>query len=100
MTSTTDQRRKAIEQAIGNNRLSGYTPSDFGHSVFEQWINGAWSTDEAVLLVKQHYRENRQPDSDNAAAENAMGLTDSGQLHKAEADITTLRMADLEIDPV
>lgn len=100
MTSMIEKRRQAIEQAIANNALSGFEPTDYGHSIFEQWIDGHWTIDEAVALVMQHYRDNPRPDSDNAAGENRMGLTDSRQLHMAEADITTLRLAQLEVEPI
>lgn len=95
-----DKRREAIEQAIASNALSGFSPSAYAHAVFEQWVNGDLTTDAAVRLVKQHHRENPHPNSDNAARENTMNITDSRQLHMAEADITTLRLAELEIDPI
>ncbi|TCJ14924.1 hypothetical protein EZJ19_08540 [Parasulfuritortus cantonensis] len=97
--SAVDARLRAVDQAIANNGLSGFQPSEFGRNVFEQWIGGHWTTDEAVALVIQHYRDNPIQDSDNAARENRMGLTDSQQLRLAEADITALRMADLDVDP-
>ena len=96
----TDLRRQAIDSAIGSNALSGYHTSDFGKTVFERWIHGHWTTDEAVAIVIQHYKENPCADSDSAARKNQMGLTDSHQLRVAEADITTLRIADLQINPV
>ena len=99
-TPAADARRRAIDQAVANNGLSGLQPSEFGRSVFEQWIDSHWTTDEAVALVIQHYRDNPVKDSDNAARENRMGLTDSQQLRLAEADITTLRIADLDVDPI
>ncbi|HQT29604.1 MAG: hypothetical protein B7X81_01195 [Hydrogenophilales bacterium 17-61-76] len=95
-----DKRREAIGQAIANNALSGFSPSAYAHSVYEQWIHGNLTIDVAVRLVMQHHRDNPRPDSDNAARENTMNLTDSRQLHMAEADITTLRLAELEVDPV
>jgi len=96
--SLNEIRRQVIKRALVNNALSGFKPSDFGLGVFEQWIHGHWTTDEAVALVIQHYQQSPTSDSDNAAPENNMGLTDSRQLRVAEADITTLRMAQLEID--
>ncbi len=97
--SMIEKRRQAIKHAIANNALSGFNPSDYGYSVFEQWIDGHWTTDEAVALVIQHYRDNPHPENDNAARVNRMDLTDSRQLHMAEADITTLRIAQLEVEP-
>lgn len=98
MTNSTALRRRAIEQALANNALSGFEPSDFGRSIFEQWIAGHWTADEAVALVIQHYKQDFWADSDDSAPENNMGLTDSRQLRLAEADITTLRMAELEFN--
>lgn len=99
MTTENDAtlRRKAIEQAKANNALSGYAPSAFGQSIFEQWITGHWTTDEAVALVIQHHQEIEKTaaSSDNAASPNKLGITDSVRMKHAEADITTLRMAEL-----
>ncbi len=99
MTNESDAalRRKAIEQAKANNALSGFEPSAFGLSIFDQWIVGHWTADEAVSLVIQHHQELEKSAaaSDNAASPNKLGITDSARLKQAEADITTLRMAEL-----
>lgn len=99
MTTENDAalRRKAIEQAKANNALSGYAPSAFGQSIFEQWIAGHWSTDEAVALLIRHHQESEKSAaaSDNGATPNKLGITDSVRMKQAEADITTLRMAEL-----
>jgi hypothetical protein len=100
MTSLIDERREAIKQAIASNALEGFSPSAYAHSIYEQWVQGGLTTDAAVNLVKQYHRENPCSDSDNSAQENMWNITDSRQLRVAEADITTLRIADLEIDPI
>ena len=99
---TEADRRHAIDQAKANNALSGFTPSDFGLSVFERWIAGELNTQQAVDAIKAHYRANPVPDdqSDQHAPQNLPGITDSRQLRLFEADVTTLRMAELKVDPV
>ena len=96
------RRREAIDSAKANNALSGFEPSDFGRWVFERWISGEWSAQEAVDAVKGHYRANTltDEDSDMHAKQNLLDLTDSRQLRFFEADVTTIRMAELAIDPV
>lgn len=95
-------RRKAIESAKANNALSGFQPSPFGLAVFEKWINGDHTAQEAVDAIRAHYSANAYSDgaSDMQATPNKLGLTDSRQLHQFEADVTTIRMAELEIDGI
>lgn len=93
-------RQNAHSQALASNALSDRFPSEFGRSVHAQWASGLLSSDEAVALLIEHYRDNPIPDdeSDFAAGDNRMGLTDSRQLRLAEADITTVRLADMGLD--
>ena len=95
-------RREAIDWARANNSLSGFEPSDFGRSVFERWIGGELTAQQAVDAAKGHYRANALADknSDMHAKQNLLDLTDSRQLRLFEADVTTIRMAELAIDPV
>lgn len=93
MTDGAVNRRWAIGQAVASNRIDGLIPSAFGRQLFEQWIAGHWSADEAVQALIEHHKQNPAPDSDNAAQDNMLQLTDSRQLKQAEADITTVRMA-------
>lgn len=96
--ATPDQRREAIEGAVASNGLSGFVPSAFGREVFEKWISGEHSTDQAVEAIKAHYRKaNADPalDSDFEARANLLQITDSGLLRQFEADVTTIRMAEL-----
>src|SRR5471032_1382778 len=88
-------RRTAIEQAIANSALSGLAPGGFALSLYEQWIAGHWNVDEGVALLKQHHQEleANAESSDGQASPNLIGITDSGRMKQAEADITTLRMA-------
>ena len=96
------RRREAIDSARANNALSGFEPSDFGRSVFERWIGGECTAQQAVDVVKGHYRASAlaDEDSDMHAKQNLLGLTDSRQLRLFEADVTTIRMAEMVIDPV
>ena len=96
------QRRKAIDSAKANNALSDFEPSDFGLSVFERWISGECTAQQAVDAVKAYYRASTLADEDGDmhAKQNLLGLTDSRQLRLFEADVTTIRMAELVIDPV
>lgn len=100
MQSDTERRREAIERAKTNSALDGFEPSAFGLSVFEQWISGHWTTDEAVTLLIQHHQglEKNAARTDNTASPNKLGITDHERLHQAEADITTLRMADMDAE--
>ena|ERR1700693_4113857 len=92
-------RRAAINQAKTNSALSGLAPSEFALSLFEQWIAGHWNVDEGVALLKQHHQEleAKAAASDGQASPNLIGITDSVRMRQAEVDITTLRMACLEI---
>ena len=91
------RRRKAIDSAKASNTLSGFEPSDFGLSVFERWVSGECTAQQAVDAVKGHYRHRANTladqDSDMHAKENLLDLTDSRQLRLFEADVTTIRMA-------
>ena len=100
--SLVQRRRKAIDSAKASNALSGLEPSDFGLSVFERWISCECTAQQAVDAVKGRYRANTlaDEDSDMHAKQNLLGLTDSRQLRLFEADVTTIRMAELAIDPV
>ncbi len=91
-----EERREAIRQGLVNNRLSGYVPSDFGRAVFEIWIAGGYSADEAVTSIKAHYRAEAVGElGDGAARSNSRGITDSAMQRSFEADVTTIRMAEL-----
>lgn len=93
-------RRQAIEQAKANNALSDRVPSGFGLSVFEGWIRSELTTQQAVDTIKAHYRTNplAEDQSDLHAPQNLLGITDSRQLHCFEADVTTLRLAELALE--
>ena len=91
-------RRQAARQALAIHALSDLEPSALGSEVLAQWVDGHWTCDEAVDLVVQHYCAHPCSDSDHAAQENLLGLTDSRQLQQAEADITILRLARQHAD--
>jgi hypothetical protein len=86
-------------QAKASNALSDRVPSGFGLSVLERWIGGEQTTQQAVDTIKAHYRTNpvAEYQSDLHAPQNLLGITDSRQLHRFEADVTTLRMAELAV---
>lgn len=90
-------RRIAIENATANSALSGFIPTSFAASVFEQWISGLDGNDAVLLLITHHkmLEAAHRTTSDGSADENLLGLTDSAGMRLAEADITTLRMAEL-----
>lgn len=92
-------RRAAIDQAKANSALSGYAPSEYALSVYAQWVAGHWSMDEAVALLVQHHKEleAQAVSSDQHASPNTLGITDGARMKQAEADITTLRMAYLDV---
>lgn len=92
-------RATAVERAKVNSALSGYTPTEYGLSVFEQWIAGHWSVDEAIALLVQHHKEidASASTSDEQASVNKLSITDSLRLKVAVADITILRMAVLAL---
>ena len=100
MSAMIDARREAIRQGVANNRLSGFEPTAFGHSVYSRWIAGECTSAEAVESIKEHYRaETAKQPSDGAARSNLLGITDSAMLRSFEADVTTMRMAELYLDP-
>lgn len=92
--------KKAIDSAIANNRLSGFTPTEFGLAVFELWIARQITVTGAIHLLKQHHATLEKiaaANSDNKAAENLLKITDSKRLKDYEADVTTMRMAELAL---
>ena len=97
---TQADRRRAIDQAKANNALSDRIPSAFGLFVFEGWIRGQLTTQQAADTIKAHYRATPVTDeqSDLHAPQNLLEITDSRQLHLFEADVTTLRLAELAMD--
>lgn len=90
-------RQAALDRAKANSFLSGLEPSAFGVSVFAQWIAGHWDADEAVALLIRHHKDldAKAASSDHLASPNLLGITDSDRMKQAEADIATLRMADM-----
>lgn len=98
--SAIERRRDAISQAKANSALSGFEPSAFGLSVFEQWIAEHWTADEAVALLVAHHQdlEKSVASSDHAASANQLGITDRARMKQAEADITTLRIAEMDAE--
>ena len=82
--------------------------ADRGHVGLKKPQLAAVGQAQQVLLgmhvdaVKGHYRANAlaNEDSDMHAKQNLLGPTDSRQLRLFEADVTTIRMAELAIDPV
>ena len=92
------QRREAINRAVERNAWNDLTPSQFALDVYEQWVDGYLDAEDAMALLLGHHQELERAalTSDHAAAQNKLGITDSGRLRQAEADITTLRMAQME----
>jgi hypothetical protein len=72
-------RYKAIESAKAINSLNGFQPSSFGLTIFEKWINGDHTTQEAVDTIRAHYLATACSNeaSDMHAVPNKLGLTDS-----------------------
>jgi hypothetical protein len=96
-------RQRAIAWAIANNGLSGFQPSAFGRGVLSVWESGALSTEAGVARVIDHYKALATlmaVSSDGRARANALGVSDSAMLNQLEADVTTLRLAELQIHPV
>lgn len=96
MNSTIESdRRAAVKSATASSALSGFSPSPYGMSVYEQWIAGM-DENEAIVLLKVHHKNlevEHAATSDGKARENLLGVTDSRRMRIAEADITTLRIA-------
>jgi hypothetical protein len=92
-------RRTAIDQAIASSGFSCFEPTEFGLSVYEKWIIGQLSVNDAVALLIQYHKELeiQAESSDHQAAPNKLTITDSIRLKQAESDIVTLRMACLDI---
>ncbi len=92
-------RQAALDRAKANSFFSGFEPSPYGLSVFAQWIAGHWNADEAVALLIQHHKDldAKAASSDQLAPPNLLGITDSDRMKQAEADIATLRMADMSV---
>lgn len=91
-------RQNAIKKANESSFLSGFEPSEFGMSVYEKWIAGELDVSSSiVLLIEYHKSLEIAPgsSSDQKALPNKLGITDLARLKVAEADITTLRMAEL-----
>jgi hypothetical protein len=92
-----ERRRAAIKNAMASSALSGFVPSAHGLLMYEKWIEGL-DGNSIVAILKEHHRNMESAPgvvSDGKAKQNLLGLTDSGRLRNAEADITTFRMAEL-----
>lgn len=92
--------RKAVDSAIANNRLDGFTPTDFGLAVFELWATRKITAMGVTEVLKQHHAALEKMlavSSDHNAPENLLKITDSKRLKDYEADITTMRMAELAL---
>lgn len=93
-----DERKlAAIKNALASSALSGFVPSVYGLLMYEKWIEGL-DGNAVVSSLKEHHRKMEiEPDavSDGKAKKNFLGITDSGRLRNAEADITTFRMSEL-----
>jgi hypothetical protein len=90
-------RRVAVKSATASSALSGFFPSQYCMSVYEEWIAGM-DEDEAIALLRVHHQkleDDQAATSDGKAHGNLLGVTDSRRMRIAEADITTLRMAAL-----
>lgn len=93
------ERQTAIDQAKAISDLSGFAPGPFALAIYGQWIAGHWSEDEAIALLVQHHKdlEASAGSSDQLAQPNNLGITDRIRMKQAEADITTLRMASMNL---
>jgi hypothetical protein len=92
--------RKAVDSAIANNRLDGFTPTDFGLAVFELWVARKVTGMAVTEVLQQHHASLEKilaANSDHNAPENLLKITDSKRLKDYEADITTMRMAELAL---
>lgn len=98
MNNLSDERRRAaIKSAMASSALSGFVPSPQGLLMYEKWIEGLDGNSIVAILKEYHRNMERAPGavSDGKAKQNLLGLTDSARLRNAEADITTIRMAEL-----
>jgi len=92
--------KKAVDSAIGNNALSGFTPTEFGLAVFELWIARQITATGVIHVLKQHHATLEKmlaADSDHEAQENLLKITDSKRLKDYEADVTTMRLAEMAL---
>lgn len=93
----TAKKENAVRQAIANSGLSGFVPTKFGMFMYAKWVSNECTANEAIALIIKYHKslENTEPLSDGLASPNKLGITDKNRLKSAEADITTLRMAEL-----
>lgn len=91
-------RQEAIKRAKESSILNGFEPSDFGMSVYEKWIAGELDVSSSIVLLIEHHKGLEMAlgsTSDRKASPKKISVTDRARMKVAEADITTLRIAEL-----
>ncbi len=91
---------RAGRSAITNNALSGIHPSWFGLEVLGLWVRQVVGIEEAVAMLLRRQAEDEPPALHQKLPRNSPELAEArAWMHRQEADVTMLRLADLEIHP-
>ena len=95
------ERVRAGRAAIANNGLSGIHPSWFGLEVLGLWARQVVGIEEAVAMLLRRQAEDRPPALHQILPRGSPELAEArAWMRRRQADVTMLRMADLEIHPV
>ena len=92
---------RAGQAAITNNALSGIHPSWFGLEVLGLWARQVVGIEEAVAMLRMRQTENEPPALHQILPRGSPEMAEArAWMRRQEADVTMLRLADLELHPV
>lgn len=95
------ERVRAGRSAIASNALSGIHPSWFGLEVLGLWTRQIVGVEEAVAMLRRRQAEDEPPALHQTLPRGSPEMAEARRwLRQREADLTMLRLADLEINPI
>ena len=57
MLRTKEERQLAAQQSLGNLRLEGLEPDDFGKQLMERVVNGEITCEEVIKILDKKYKQ-------------------------------------------
>ncbi|MEG3166441.1 hypothetical protein U1701_17815 [Sphingomonas sp. PB2P19] len=95
------QRVQAGRTAIANNALSGIYPSWFGLEVLGLWARQVVGIGEAVAMLRRRQTEDKPAALHQILPRGSPAMAEArAWMRRHEADVTMLRLADMELHPV
>ena len=95
------ERVRAGRSAIASNALSGIQPSWFGLEVLGLWTRQIIGIEQAVAMLRRRQAEDKPPALHRKLPRGSPEMAEARRwLSEQEADLTMLRLADLEINPI